>query len=152
MTTFSTLMVELPTTSNESTWPTTSCLLAVRRTVSMSSNRSDLPLGATGACLSSGAPETCANTGARQRNLLKVFGTSLVVTEKTENSRLRIFSVLRVLPEPSHFLRRSARLVLSNSVLSRVSSRNKKPSGWSSLPCQAFLVTAKVNWPWGRVA
>src|ERR1035438_9736294 len=106
---------------------------------------SDLPLGATGACLYSGAAETCANTGGRQKNLLRVFGTSLVVTGKTENSRLRIFSVLRVLPEATHFLRRSARLVLSTSVLSRVSSRRRKPSGWSSLPCQSFLVTANVS-------
>ena len=118
----------------------------------MSSNMSPLPDGLTGACLKSGPPETWGNTGGRQRNLLKVFGTSFVVTGKMENSRLRIFSVWSVLPAATHVLRKSARLVLSSSVLSRASSRSRKPSGWSSLPCQSLFVTANVSWPCGRLA
>ena len=90
--------------SSESTWPMTNSLLAVSRTLSMSSNMSPLPDGLTGACLRSGPPETCGNTGGRQRNLLRVFGTSLVVTGKMENSRLRIFSVLSVLPAATQCL------------------------------------------------
>ena len=52
----------------------------------------------------SAPPETGANTGGRQRNLLSVFGTSLVVTGKTENSRSRIFSVLDSLAGAHPFL------------------------------------------------
>ena len=44
--------------------------------------------------------------------LLRAFGTSLVVKGKMENSRPRIFSVLSDLPVDTHFLRKSARLVL----------------------------------------
>ena len=87
MTTFSTPFAELPTMSSESTWPMTNSLLAVSRTVSVSSSISPLPDGLTGACLRFGPPETWGNTGGRQRNLLSVFGTSLVVKGKMENSR-----------------------------------------------------------------
>ncbi len=108
------------------------------------------PDGLTGACLMSGPEVSGGKTGGRQRSLLRVLGTSLLVKGKTENSRLRIFSVLRVLPAATHFLRRSARLVWRRPALSRASSRRRKPRGCWSLPCQSFLVTAKVELALGQ--
>src|SRR5262245_38956538 len=95
MTALSTAFMEFPATSTESTWPITNSLLDDAFLVSPSSGGG-----------SDGAPDG-------EKSFFNVFGVSLLERGRTENSMLRIFSVLIVLPASTHFLRRSARFVLS---------------------------------------